>query len=93
MTDYEPYPTVTFGGVTTYADQTISSISISMGRNDVTEQPQPGFASISLWTDASEPLDVALSQSVSIAIDKGTSGTQEIFYGTISDINISLNAY
>jgi hypothetical protein len=64
-----------------------------MGRNDVTEQPQPGYASISLWTDASEPLDVALSQSVSIAIDKGTTGTQAIFYGTISDIDITLPAY
>jgi hypothetical protein len=38
-------------------------------------------------------LDVALSQSVSISIDKGTTGTQEIFYGTISDIDISLDAY
>jgi hypothetical protein len=93
VTTYEPYPTVTFGGTTTYADNTISSISIRMGRNDVTEQPQPGFASIELWTDASEPLDVALSQSVSIAIDKGTTGTQQIFYGTISDIDISLQAY
>lgn len=93
MTTYDPYPTVTFGGTTTYADNTISSISIRMGRNDVTEQPQPGFASIRLWTDASEPLNVALSQSVSIAIDKGTTGTQQIFYGTISDIDISLQAY
>jgi hypothetical protein len=93
VTTYDPYPTVTFGGSTTYADQTISSISIRSGRNDVTEQPQPGFASISLWTDASEPLDVALSQSVAISIDKGTSGTQQIFYGTISDIDISLQAY
>ena len=93
MTTYDPYPTVTFNGATTYADQTISSISIRMGRNDVTEQPQPGYASISLWTDASEPLDVALSQSVQINIDKGTTGTQAIFYGTISDIDISLQAY
>ncbi len=93
MTDYDPYPTVTFAGTTTYADQTISSISIRTGRNDVTEQPQPGYASISLWTDANDPLDVALSQSVSIAIDKGTTGTQELFYGTISDIDISLQAY
>ena len=93
MTTYDPYPTVTFGGTTTYADNTISSISIRMGRNDVTEQPQPGFASIRLWTDASAPLAVALSQSVSVSIDKGTSGTQEIFYGTISDIDISLDAY
>jgi hypothetical protein len=93
VTDYDPYPTVTFAGTTTYADQTISSISIRTGRNDVTEQPQPGYASISLWTDANDPLDVALSQSVSIAIDKGTTGTQELFYGTISDIDISLQAY
>jgi hypothetical protein len=93
VTDYEPYPTVTFAGTTTYADNTISYISIRMGRDDVMDQPQPGYASIRLWTDASEPLNVALSQSVSISIDKGTTGTQEIFYGTISDIDISLEAY
>jgi hypothetical protein len=93
VTTYDPYPTVTFAGATTYADNTISSISIRSGRDDVTTQPQPGYASISLWTDASEPLNVALSQSVSIAIDKGTSGTQEIFAGIISDIDISLDAY
>ena len=93
MTTYDPYPTVTFAGATTYADNTISSISIRSGRNDVTEQPQPGYASISLWTDASDPLEVALSQSVSISIDKGTAGTQEIFTGIISDIDISLSAY
>jgi len=93
VTDYDPYPTVTFGGTTTYADKTISSISIRMGRDDVMDQPQPGYASIRLWTDASEPLNVALSQSVSVSIDKGTTGTQEIFYGTISDIDITLDAY
>jgi len=64
-----------------------------MGRNDVTTQPQPGYASISLWTDASDPLSVSLSQAVSISINKGTSGTQEIFAGIISDIDISLQAY
>ncbi len=93
MTTYDPYPTVTFAGATTYADNTIASISIRSGRDDVTTQPQPGYASISLWTDASEPLNVALSQSVSISIDKGTAGTQEIFAGIISDIDISLDAY
>lgn len=93
MTTYDPYPTVTFAGVNTYADNTISSITINMGRNDVTEQPQPGYANIQLWTDASDPLAVELSQSVSVSIDKGTSGTQEIFYGTISDIEISIDNY
>jgi hypothetical protein len=93
VTTYDPYPTVTFNGTTTYADKTISSINIRSGRNDVTEQPQPGYASIQLWTDANDPLDVALSQPVQIEINKGTSGTQQIFYGTISDIDITLSAY
>ena len=93
MTTYTPFPTVTFNGVTTYADNTISSISIRMGRNDVIEQPQPGYATIQLWTDANEPLDVALSDSVTVSINKGTAGTQQIFFGTISDINITLDAY
>jgi hypothetical protein len=84
---------VTFAGATTYADNTISSISIRYGRDDVTSQPQPGFASIRLWTDASAPLNITLSQNVSIAIDKGTTGTQEIFNGIISDIDISLSDY
>ena len=91
--NYDPYPTVTFGSGTTYADNTISSISIRMGRDDVTTQPQPGYASIRLWTDASDPLNLALSQSVSVAINKGTSGTQEIFAGIISDIDISIDQY
>ena len=90
---YDPYPTVTFAGATTYADNTISSISIRSGRNDVTTQPQAGYASISLWTDANTPLNVALSQSVAVSIAKGTSGTQQIFTGIISDIEISLQAY
>jgi hypothetical protein len=93
VTDYDPYPTVTFAGTTTYADNTIANISIANGRTDVTEQPQPSFARVELWSDASDPLDVALSQSVSIAIAKGTSGTQEIFYGNISDIEIEIDAY
>jgi hypothetical protein len=74
VTEYTPYPTVTIDGGITYADNTISSISIRSGRNDVTEQPQPGYASIDLWTDASEPLDVSLSDSIEVAIQSATYG-------------------
>ena len=74
MTEYTPYPTVTIDGGITYADNTISSISIRSGRNDVTEQPQPGYANIQLWTDASEPLDVSLSDSIEVAIQSATYG-------------------
>lgn len=92
MTVYTPFPTVTLAGVQ-YVNNTISNIRINAGRNDVIEQPQPGFANIELITDANTPLAIALSQPVSIAINKSVTGTQEIFNGLISDVQITLDAY
>lgn len=74
MSEYTPYPTVTFAGVNTYDENTISSINIRSGRNNVIEQPQPGYANIQLWTDADTPLDVNLSDSVKVAIQSATYG-------------------
>jgi hypothetical protein len=57
------------------------------------EQPQPGYASINLITDANTPLSVELSQPVLVKI-KDTNGVdQTIFGGTVSDIDISLDQY
>ena len=64
-----------------------------MGRRDIMEQPQPGYASVTLITDADTPLDIQLSYPVLIKI-KDTAGVdQTIFGGTVSDIDISLSAY
>jgi hypothetical protein len=93
MTSYQPNPVVTFADVNVYSDNTIAAIQINMGRSDVLEQPQAGFARIALWTDASEPLNVNLSDSVTVAIDNGTAGTSTIFTGIISDLGISLAEY
>jgi hypothetical protein len=93
MTSYEPYPTVEIDGGIFYPDNTLSSVRISSGRKDVLNQPEPSYASIELWTDASQPLDVELSDALTVSINKGTTGTQTIFTGTISDISISLPQY
>jgi hypothetical protein len=93
MTTYTPYPKVIFGGVTEYADNTISGISLQLGRRNIYEQAQVGIASISLWTDAASPLNVTLSESVQVQI-QNTNGTYNtLFTGTISDIEISLQGY
>lgn len=93
MTSYEPYPTVEIDGGIFYPDNTLSSVRISSGRKDVLNQPEPSYASIELWTDASQPLDVELSDALTVSINKGTTGTQTIFTGIISDISISLPQY
>ena len=93
MTSYEPYPTVEIDGGLFFPDNTLSSVSISSGRKDVLNQPEPSYASIELWTDANDPLNIELSDSLQVSINKGTTGTQTIFTGTISDISISLPEY
>lgn len=93
MTSYEPYPTVEIDGGVFFPDNTVSNIRINNGRRDVLDQPNASYASVELWTDANSPLDVELSDSLTIRINKGTSGQATIFTGTISDLNISLSQY
>ena len=57
------------------------------------EQPQPGYASITLITDADTPLSVELSQPVLVKIKDTNNVDQTIFGGTVSDIDISLDQY
>ncbi len=93
MTSYQPNPVVTFNEVNVYAENTIASIQINNGREDIYEQPQAGYARIVLWTDANEPLNVNLSDAVTVEIDNGTSGTSTIFTGIISDLQINLASF
>jgi hypothetical protein len=84
---------VVFAGAVEYADNTISSIGISLGRRDIYEQAQPGIANVRLWTDADTALNVNLSDSVDIQIKDSTNTYQTIYSGIISDIDITLDAY
>lgn len=93
MTTYTPYPKVIFGGATEYADETISNISISLGRRDIFEQALPALINVELWTDANTPLNLTLSQSVDVQIQDSNGDYQNIVEGIISDIDISLAAY
>ena len=93
MTTYDPYPTVTIDDTITIENNTLSGIQINYGRQDVLEQAGPGFASLSFWTDGDSPLDIELSDKIEIDINKGTTGTERIFTGTISDIVVTFDAY
>ena len=93
MTAYTPLPKVIFAGVNEFADNTISDISISLGRRDIYEQALVGIANVRLWTDADTALNVNLSDSIQIQIQDSTNTYQPIYTGTISDLDVSLDAY
>jgi hypothetical protein len=93
MTLYDPNPTITVDGTALSDDVVINQISISYGRNDIFTQPQPGFTTFELWTDANISIDIELSDPVTIDVLAATTGTKRLFTGTISDIQISLGGY
>lgn len=93
MTTYTPFPKVIFGGATEYADNTISSISISLGRRDIFEQALPGLISLDLETDADTPLNITLGESVAVEIQDSNGDYEQIAGGIVTDIDISLSAY
>ena len=104
MTSYEPNPTITItrtgliplGGSAsiTYTANAISNITITNGREDVTTQPEPGYARVTLFSDANTPLRLSLGAVASIKIDKPAgAGQEEIFNGYVSDVDINLEAY
>ena len=93
MTTYTPYPKVIFAGINEYTNNTISGISLELGRRNIYEQAQVGIASISLWTDADTPLNVNLSDSVTVQIQNTNATYNTLFTGTISDIDVTLQGY
>jgi hypothetical protein len=93
VTTYTPFPKVIFGGATEYADNTISSISISLGRRDIFEQALPGLISLDLETDADTPLNITLGESVAVEIQDSNGDYEQIAGGIVTDIDISLSAY
>lgn len=93
MSVYTPYPKVTFGGVTEYADETIANITVTTGRRDIFEQALPSYISLELWTDANTPLNITLGESVAVEIQDSSGNYEQIAYGIVSDIDINLAAY
>jgi hypothetical protein len=93
VTTYTPYPTITINDTIQIPDNALSSIRISYGRKDVLEQPATGYANMEFWTEGDVSLDIHLSDAITISINKGTSGTNTVFTGTVSDIIVSFDGY
>ena len=86
------YLTINGYGVDDYA--MITSLSCTHGRSDINQQPSPSTfrVSLQLTPGATFPTSIALGAEVQWAIydSTGTNSKRTIFWGTISDIQTSL---
>ena len=94
MTEYTPTPIVAIDGLdsTVINDAVGVNISINYGRANILEQASPSYAKLDVYMDKSVALDIKIGQSVTIDLNKTVSGTQRIFTGTISDVDVELYA-
>ena len=93
MTSYDPNPTIYINDIAISDDSVLNSINITMGRNDLTVQPDAGYAVANFWTTADVPYTFTLGQKIRIDIATPTLGDVTIFGGIVSDIDVSLEAY
>lgn len=82
---WEPTPTVTIGGID-YSGSTLTGVTISMGRPDTTQQPQAGYANLTILDLTSAPSPFTLGAEVEITALDSTSTPIPLFTGTISDV-------
>ena len=92
MTNYDPTPQVLINGVSN-TDIIIESISINMGRSDITSQPQPGYASVSLYIDAAASYGVQPMDTLQVKLNDSTGSYVSLFNGYISDVSVALAMY
>ena len=93
MTSYDPNPTIYIDDVAISDDNVLNSISIRLGRNDLTVQPEAGYASVNFWTTADVPYTFTLGEKIRVDIATPSLGDVTIFGGVISDIDVTLEAY
>ena len=93
MTTYDPNPTIYIDDVAISDDSVLNSISIRSGRNDLTVQPEAGYAAVNFWTTADVPYTFTLGQKIRVDIATPTLGDVTIFGGIVSDIDVTLEAY
>lgn len=93
MTTYDPNPTIYINDVAISDDSVLNSISITSGRNDLTVQPEAGYAAVNFWTTADLPYTFTLGQKIRVDIATPSLGNVTIFGGIVSDIDVTLEAY
>jgi hypothetical protein len=93
VTTYDPNPTIYIDDVAISDDSVLNSISIRSGRNDLTVQPEAGYAAVNFWTTADVPYTFTIGQKIRVDISTPSLGDVTIFGGIVSDIDVTLEAY
>ena len=89
MTLFNPIWEVEINGVQ-YADFVLANLSIESGRNNIYEQAQAGYCSLTLYNVTQSQVEININDSVSISLKDSTDTFVPIFGGSIVDLSITV---
>lgn len=93
MPAYNPQPFVRVNGVT-WTNETLEGVSITVGRNNVNEQPRAGYAQVTILTpDTANYPDIDIDEVIEIGVLDTSAAEKVLFTGQVSDIQVSLAAH
>jgi hypothetical protein len=90
MTQFNPIWDVTINGVS-YTDFVLANLSIQSGRNNIYEQAQAGYCSLTLYNVSQSLVSININDSVGISLKDSTNTFVPIFGGSVVDLSIEVN--
>jgi hypothetical protein len=81
---------VTINGVH-YTDFVLANLSIQSGRNNIYEQAQAGYCSLTLYNVSQSQVSININDSVGISLKDSTNTFVPIFGGSVVDLAIEVN--
>ena len=90
MTLFNPIWDVTINGVH-YTDFVLANLSIQSGRNNIYEQAQAGYCSLTLYNVSQSQVSININDSVGISLKDSTNTFVPIFGGSVVDLAIEVN--
>jgi hypothetical protein len=89
MSTWTPVTTVTIGGVD-YTGDTVGTVSINRGRDNVYADPTAGFATIQLIDKTGAGIAIDPAEQLTVELEDSTGGQVRLFTGAVTDIRKSL---
>jgi hypothetical protein len=85
VTTWEPVTTVTIDAAD-YTGDTLEGVTITLGRKDTTQQPQPGYARMTVLDLDGSGVPFGPGAPLTVTIEDTTTTSVTLFTGTVSDV-------
>lgn len=91
MTQWNPEWQVTINGGGDYTNLTLSTLTITSGRQDIYSQPYAGYCNVEIINLDQSPIVIDVNDQITIRVKDSTGTFVNIFGGFVTDIDVTVS--